>query len=193
VKRTIITYAFLLLLLFTANTVNADRFDCTWNELISSSEIIAKAYLEKIEYCVSDGKARKTTANFRISEVYKGERIQKVDVLVRCALEDTVNLNKLGEYFLFLQETKESYWGNFNLNEERFLRVEYLDVPSGNVVPVISEKSHAQVTDIPQELFTEKEIRIRAYGKTMDFRAKIMEASVLDLWLKKNASRIRSK
>jgi hypothetical protein len=186
--------ALLLLVLSTPDTAYPDRTDCSWNDLIESSEIIASAYLMQLDQGGWDG--RPGIAKFMIGKIYKGEPIQSIDVITVPPLtfvEDSVSLSKLGKYILFLRKDRKGIWSNYDSSEENFLRVELLNVPKGRAIPVISEESYRWVSGIPKELFTEKEIRLGSYGKIFDFKARLLEESALERWLEKNILKRPSK
>ncbi|MEK7849995.1 MAG: hypothetical protein AAB213_04200 [Candidatus Omnitrophota bacterium] len=168
-------------LIFSSSLAFAKRVPLAWDELIKSSEFIAMASLVKIEENLANNK---TIATFKILSVYKGDRVESIEVDNSAGrIEDTVVFNETGMYILFLKKASGNYPYKYELSAERFFKIAYLRETSGKSISVIDETSYSYLTGIPEELFIEKEIRLSAYGKSFDFKTKVIEESNVEKWL----------
>lgn len=175
----------ILFIIFLINPVSiyAKRGTRTWDDLLESSEIIASAFLTKIE---SNMENNRHIAYFKIDRVYKGEKINSLEIMSSAkVVEDTVYLSELGKYIIFLKKNTEAY-SNYLLESERFLKCNYLQSPNGNLISVIDENSYRYLTGIPDELFSEEEIRLTAYDKHFDYKAKIINFRSVERWFERN-------
>ena len=168
-----------IIFLFNPSSIYASERSCTWTELLETSEIIATAFLAKIE---SDMKNNKHLAYFEIDRIYKGEKIKNI-IITSGAIRSTgsVYLKELGKYIIFLKKI-EGFHSNYSLESKRFLKRNYLQNPEGKLIEAVDENSYHYIKDIPNELFDEEEMRVTVYGKQFDYKAKIMNFRSLERW-----------
>jgi hypothetical protein len=178
-----ISLLLLIILLINPGSIYARRFPQTWSNLLESSELIASAFLTKID---SDFKNNKHTAYFTIDRVYKGTKIKNIEIISGAVrAEDSVYLNELGKYIIFLKKNENS-GSNYLLEPERFLKCNYLRNPDGRVIEAVDENSYNYVTGIPDELFKEEEVRLTVYGKQFNYKARIINFRSLERWFEIN-------
>lgn len=172
-----------IIFLFNPSSIYANRLPRAWTDLLESSEIIASAFLTKIE---SDIKNNKHITYFEIDRVYKGKKIKNIEIISR-AIRTTGNvyLNELGKYIVFLKKDGNSP-SSYLLEHERFLKCNYLRGSNGSRIKAVDENSYSYLTGIPYELFNEEEIRLTGYGKQFDYKAKIINFRSLEHWFEIN-------
>ncbi|MCG2711417.1 MAG: hypothetical protein L6416_03725 [Candidatus Omnitrophica bacterium] len=173
-----------IIFLFNSSSIYASERSCTWTELLETSEIIATAFLDKIE---SDMKNNKHLAYFEIYQVYKGEKIKNVTIISGAILSTgSIYLKELGKYIIFLKKIEGTH-SNYSLESKRFLKCNYLRNPEGKPIEVADENSYNYIRDIPNELFTEEEIRLTVFGKQFDYKARIINFRSLERWFEINS------
>jgi len=175
------------ILAYNPNTVYAYRGSQPWEKFIASSEFIALAKLTKIEI---DWPRHRNIAYFQIDKVYKGDDLKNIEIISEprgCRSNGNITLDELGTYILFLKKAEIGKLINScQMVAEKFMKQAYLLTPQYNPVIVVDEKSYAFIGDIPEELFSEEEVRLIAYGKLFDFKAKVLKFDSLKRWLEDN-------
>ncbi len=162
-------------------SVYADRADVSWNHLLESSELIVSADLTAMK---EEPKTHRCSFHFEIVEIYKGDPIEAVDVVMGILPgRDEMTLTERGRYVLFLK--KSAVPGQrFEVAEERFMKRKYLLTADRVEISVVDEHSYRYVYDLPGELFSEKEIEWWQYGKEWTQKAKVIQFATLEEWLR---------